>query len=62
MEAYEIIKKKQDAGDELDRLAMQLRDSENLSYAASFKMICARNPGLFNLYQFGTEEKPERRP
>ena len=60
-EAQQIIKARQDAGDELDRLAAEMRDTEGVSYAAAFDRVSKLNPRLVNLYLYGTEEKPERR-
>lgn len=42
-----------EAGDELDRLAVDLRARDDCSYVKAFRRICALNPALAKQYQTG---------
>ncbi len=60
MENYQIIKARQDAGDELDRLAAEMRDREGIPYTKAFERVSALNSELVNLYLHGVAEGIKR--
>lgn len=46
----------QNAGNELDRLTVELKAKDGCSYVAAFRRICILHPGLARQYQTGQKD------